>query len=141
MNHLFEFGRWLRIAAAASFIASSPVAISAENKPIDVSAAALQHGGLASDPAHAGIWKAVIPPRGSMHGEFNNNDPFGVSVGVKIAADCSINWVDPDFGKLYCFSTATSLVYFLDEPQTYLARARKNWLTLARSTGARATER
>ncbi|HEY6452386.1 MAG TPA: hypothetical protein VIX87_07285, partial [Steroidobacteraceae bacterium] len=53
--------------------------------------------------------------------------PFGVSVGVKIEADCSLNWVDPDSGKLYCFSTATSLVYFLDAPHTYLARARRNW--------------
>jgi hypothetical protein len=62
-----------------------------------------------------------------MHGEFENNDPIGLSAGVKIKADCSINWVDPDSRRRYCFSTATSLVVFLDAPHAYLARARKKW--------------
>lgn len=80
--------------------------------------------------SHAGIWKAVVPPRGSMHGEFDNNDPIGVAAGARIAADCSINWVDPDAGKLYCFSSATSLVCFLEGPQGWLARARREWTRL-----------
>lgn len=128
-------------AAAATVLSGAAAAISAQNNPLDVSAAAALHGAAASDPAHAGIWKAVSPLRGTMHGEFESNDPFGVSVGVKIEADCSLNWIDPDTGKLYCFSTATSLVYFLDAPHTYLARARKNWLALARSADARGSER
>ncbi len=74
-----------------------------------------------------GIWKAVVPPAGSMHGEFNGDDPFGLAAGVRIPADCSINWVDPDAGKLYCFSSATSLVMFLDAPRAFLARAQKEW--------------
>lgn len=73
-----------------------------------------------------GIWKAVVPP-GAMHGEFANNDPLGLAAGVAIQADCSINWVDPDAGKLYCFSSATSLVVFLDSPHVYLERARAQW--------------
>jgi hypothetical protein len=89
--------------------------------------AAVRHGANATDPDHAGIWKAAIPARGTMHGEFENNDPIGLSAGVKIKADCSINWVDPDSRRRYCFSTATSLVVFLDVPHAYLARARKNW--------------
>jgi len=89
--------------------------------------AAVRHGANATDPRHAGIWKAAIPPSGTMHGEFENNDPIGLSAGVKIKADCSINWVDPDSGRRYCFSTGTSLVVFLDVPHAYLARARKNW--------------
>jgi hypothetical protein len=93
--------------------------------------AASQHGAAATDPAKSGIWKAATPPRGTMHGEFENNDPFGLSAGVKIAADCSLNWVDPDSGKLYCFSSATSLVYFLDAPQSYLSRARNNWESMS----------
>ena len=76
-----------------------------------------------------GIWKAVVPP-GAMHGEFANNDPLGLAAGVAIHADCSINWVDPDAGKLYCFSSATSLVVFLDSPHAYLERARAQWLHL-----------
>ena len=89
--------------------------------------AAVRHGANATDPDHAGIWKAAILPSGTMHGEFENNDPIGLSAGVMIKADCSINWVDPDSHRRYCFSTATSLIVFLDTPHTYLARAIKNW--------------
>jgi hypothetical protein len=89
--------------------------------------ATMRHGANATDPDHAGIWKAAIPPSGTMHGEFGNNDPIGLSAGVKIKADCSINWVDPDSGLRYCFSTATSLIVFLDTPHAYRARAIKNW--------------
>jgi hypothetical protein len=80
----------------------------------------------------AGIWKAVVPPS-AMHGEFDNYDPIGLTAGVRIAADCSINWVDPDTGKLYCFASGTSLVFFLDAPHTYLERARAQWLSLTDS--------
>jgi hypothetical protein len=89
--------------------------------------ALVSHGVNATDPDHAGIWKAATPPIGSMRGEFDSNDPIGLSAGVRIKADCSINWVDPDSGKRYCFSSATSLVVFLDTPHSYLARAMKNW--------------
>jgi hypothetical protein len=80
----------------------------------------------------SGIWKAVVPP-GAMHGEFGNNDPLGLAAGVAIPADCSINWVDPDAGKLYCFSSATSLVVFLDSPHAYLKRAQAQWTHLEKS--------
>jgi hypothetical protein len=86
-----------------------------------------QHDVRATDADHAGIWKAATPPAGSMHGEFSGNDPLGLSAGVKIPADCSINWTDPDSHKLYCFSSATSLVVFLDSPRAYLRRAAQNW--------------
>lgn len=87
-----------------------------------------------TDPVTQGIWKAVVPPPGTMHGEFANHDPVGLAAGVKIAADCSINWVDPDAGALYCFSSATSLAYFLYAPHAYLARARAQWLRLGAGT-------
>jgi hypothetical protein len=86
-----------------------------------------RHDASATDPDHAGIWKAATPPPGTMHGEFAGNDPIGLAAGVRIAADCSINWTDPDSRKRYCFSSATSLVVFLDSPHTYLTRARDNW--------------
>jgi hypothetical protein len=90
------------------------------------------HGYTDPSPSAApgGIWKAVVPAAGSMHGEFANHDPFGLAAGVAIAADCSINWVDPDAGKLYCFASATSLVMFLDGPHACLERARAEWLRL-----------
>lgn len=83
-----------------------------------------------ADASHAGIWKAVVPPLGVMHGEFGNDDPIGLSAGVRIRADCSINWVDPDEGRLYCFSSATSLVMFLEAPRAYLEKARAQWRRL-----------
>jgi hypothetical protein len=83
-----------------------------------------------ADAAHAGIWKAVVPAQGVMHGEFGNDDPIGLTAGVRIRADCSINWVDPDEGRLYCFSSATSLAVFLEAPHAYLAKARAQWRRL-----------
>jgi hypothetical protein len=85
--------------------------------------------------AGEGIWKAVVPRPGTMHGEFENNDPIGLYAGVRIKADCSVNWVNPDDHKLYCFSSATSLVFFLDAPASYLAQARNSWRKLHSTTG------
>ncbi len=84
-------------------------------------------------PPAGGIWKAVVPAGNTMHGEFDGDDPIGLTAGVRIKADCSINWVDPDAGTLYCFASATSLVVFLDAPHSYLERARAQWRRLAGS--------
>ena len=92
-----------------------------DNETMDASAA---------QAAHAGIWKAVVPAPGVMHGEFGNDDPIGLTAGVRIRADCSINWLDPDEGRLYCFSSATSLVVFLEAPRAYLEKAREEWRRL-----------
>jgi hypothetical protein len=82
-----------------------------------------------SQSGEVGIWKWVVPPV-KMSGAFDDNDPIGLASGQKIPADCSINWTDPDTHKLYCFESATSLVYFLDAPQANIARATKGWLRL-----------
>jgi hypothetical protein len=73
-----------------------------------------------------GIWKAAVPPK-PMTGEFDSLDPLGVAAGTRIKADCSLNWIDPDDGKRYCFSSGTSLEFFLDKPQATLERARTSW--------------
>jgi hypothetical protein len=78
---------------------------------------------------HAGIWKWAVPPT-KMNGMFDDHDPIGLVAGKLIPADCSFNWTDPDTHKLYCFTSATSLVYFLDSPQTYIAEAEKTWRAL-----------
>ncbi|MGP8233284.1 MAG: hypothetical protein ACLQL2_11580 [Methylovirgula sp.] len=75
----------------------------------------------------SGLWKAVVPPT-KMPGAFDDHDPIGLAAGKMIHADCSINWTDPDTHKLYCFTSATSLVYFLSAPHANLARANKGWL-------------
>src|SRR5580700_5495264 len=69
-----------------------------------------------------GIWKAVVPPK-TMHGEFGNEDPVGLAAGKHIKADCSLNWVADD-GKLYCFTTGTSLLFFEESPSSYIRQAR-----------------
>lgn len=81
-----------------------------------------------------GIWKSAVPPV-TMKGMFDDHDPIGLVAGKLIPADCSFNWTDPDTHKLYCFTSATSLVYFLDSPQTYLAEAEKNWRALKGKPG------
>ncbi len=73
-----------------------------------------------------GIWKAAVPPA-PMQGEFDSLDPLGVAAGARIKADCSLNWIDPDVGKRYCFSSGTSLEFFLDEPRANLERAQAGW--------------
>jgi hypothetical protein len=62
-----------------------------------------------------------------MKGEFDKFDPLGVAAGVRITADCSLNWINPDDGKLYCFSSGSSLEFFLDKPQANLERANAAW--------------
>ncbi len=79
-----------------------------------------------SQAGEMGIWKSAVPPI-KMKGAFDDNDPMGVITGKKIPADCSINWTDPDTHQLFCFSSATSLVYFLYAPKTNTARAEKVW--------------
>jgi hypothetical protein len=93
-----------------------------------LSAAAVSHAQPASTGTApgGGIWKAAVPSK-PMHGEFDNLDPLGVAAGARIKADCSLNWIDPDDGKLYCFSSGTSLEFFLDKPQANLERARTRW--------------
>jgi len=69
-----------------------------------------------------GIWKAAIPLR-PMNGEFRDFDPVGLAAGALIKADCSLNWTNPDDGRLYCFVSGTSLEFFLEQPQVYIERA------------------
>ncbi len=57
-------------------------------------------------------------------------DPIGVAAGKRIKADCSLNWIDPDDGRRYCFSSGTSLEFFLDEPHARIERARQGWQKL-----------
>lgn len=82
-----------------------------------------QSMGSRPDASSVGIWKAYVPH--DVKGELDNYDPIGLVAGALIKADCSINWRDPDTGKLYCFSSGTSLVYFQDWPKTYIRKARE----------------
>ncbi|MDE2305481.1 MAG: hypothetical protein KGL34_07975 [Gammaproteobacteria bacterium] len=78
-----------------------------------------------------GIWKAAVPPR-RMSGEFDDFDPIGIEAGTRIIADCSLNWIDPDDGRRYCFSSGTSLEVFLEDPWRHLAAASARWRRMQR---------
>lgn len=73
-----------------------------------------------------GIWKSATPPAG-MRGEFDNHDPIGLAARVRIKVDCSLNWIDPDDHKLYCFNSATAVEYFRRWPKANIRRARDAW--------------
>jgi hypothetical protein len=91
----------------------------------------VSHAQSSLAPHHdGGIWKAAVPPQ-RMTGEFESLDPLGVAVGARIIADCSLNWTDPDDGRLYCFASGTSLEFFLDRPAFNIQRARLGWTKLA----------
>lgn len=73
------------------------------------------------DANAVGIWKAYVPH--GLTGELDSYDPIGLISGALIKADCSLNWRDPDTGKLYCFASGTSLDYFEAWPHTYIKQA------------------
>lgn len=89
----------------------------------------------AQPPQHGGIWKAAVPAD-VMQAEFAGNDPVGVANGARIQADCSLNWVNPDTGKRYCFSSGTSLNHFLDMPQAQIEKADKGWQAMQADSAA-----
>ena len=76
-----------------------------------------------------GIWKAAVPAA-PMQAEFGGLDPLGLAAGAKIKADCSLNWIDPDDGARYCFSSGTSLEFFLEHPKASIMTARRQWQKL-----------
>lgn len=83
---------------------------------------------MSGDPDSNGIWKAFVPE--GTKGELGSNDPLGLIAGKQIKADCSLNWRHQD-GRLFCFSSGTSLVYFLQMPNTNMKRAEEAWKKLA----------
>jgi len=129
--HALLLASWLTLTVGPA------AAVGGDGQAGAFGSAAIAHGARSTDPARAGIWKALTPPPGLMHGEFAGLDPIGLAAGVRIPADCSLNWLDPDSGKRYCFSSATSLAYFLAAPHTYLARARLHWHDEARAARPR----
>ncbi|MDJ0511977.1 MAG: hypothetical protein QNJ62_00885 [Methyloceanibacter sp.] len=74
-----------------------------------------------ADANNVGMWKSYAPA--DLRGEFENYDPIGLINGELIRTDCSINYTDPDDKKVYCFNSATALVYFERWPKTYAKRA------------------
>lgn len=76
------------------------------------------------------IWKYRVP-KGTIRGEFDNEDVMGVIAGKHIRTDCSVNWVGAD-GRIYCFTAAASQTLFKYAPNTNADRARDAWNRLDR---------
>jgi hypothetical protein len=104
---------------ALTMLHSAPIAAADGPAEPEVRTAPARHAG-------PGIWKAAVPPVG-MKAEFDGHDPLGLAAGAKIKADCSLNWLDPDTGKLYCFNSATSQSIFQDWPKRNIGRAIEAW--------------
>jgi hypothetical protein len=116
--------RWVTVLAAVSFCAGS------------LQANAQEPGSATPAAARGdGIWKAVVPPT-AMKSEFDGFDPIGIAAGARIKTDCSLNWVNPDDGTRYCFSSGTSLEFFLENPHTRIASARAAWRKLSGRAGS-----
>jgi hypothetical protein len=123
-----------RASAISSATAAAVLAVSGAvsfAQPVGVDA---QPAGV--DAPRGGIWKAVVP-KTAMKGAFDNLDPIGLAAGARIKADCSINWVSPDDGTRYCFSSGTSLEFFMDGPRVSIERARAGWRKLQRQSPAK----
>jgi hypothetical protein len=110
----FAIAPVLMAAMLAAAFACSP-AHTETLKPHDdnPAARAARHEGI-------GFWKAYAPK--GVKGEFDDYDPVGLMGGALIKADCSISWRAED-GRLYCFASGTSLVYFQDLPKTNIRKA------------------
>jgi hypothetical protein len=105
-------------------------AVAAVTFSVCLPASAAEPGSTTTAAVHSeGIWKAVVPPT-PMKSEFDGFDPIGIAAGARIKADCSLNWINPDDGARYCFSSGTSLEFFLESPHANIASARAAWRKL-----------
>jgi hypothetical protein len=106
----------------ATFACSPGLADPVQPHDDNPAARAARHEGI-------GFWKAYTPE--GFKGEFDSYDPIGLIGGALIKTDCSINWRDQD-GKLYCFASGTSLVYFEDLPKPNIRKAGEAFQRLTR---------
>jgi hypothetical protein len=112
------------------------LALAAFSFCVCLQASAQSPGSAASAvPREGGVWKAVVP-KTAMKSEFDGFDPIGIAAGARIKTDCSLNWINPDDGTRYCFSSGTSLEFFLENPHTRIASARAAWRKLSGRPGA-----
>jgi hypothetical protein len=120
----------------AALAQSAPPAASAPQDDDANSAAAMKDN--VQDPRIAeqqpgrswGMWDIGRPHPLKGKGIFGDHDPIGIAAGKLIPTDCSVNWIDPDTHKVFCFGSQASLVHFLAAPKSNEARAEKRWREL-----------
>lgn len=71
---------------------------------------------------------AAIP---AFANEFGDHCANGLAnYKVLVETDCSINWTDQNSGKTYCFSSENSMDEFLEDPESGIEKASKNFAEL-----------
>ena len=76
----------------------------------------------AATHAHAADDMSMAATSGS---EFGDSCAMGLADGQTVTTDCTVQWTDPDGGKVYCFSSENSKAAFLKDPKGNIARAQK----------------
>lgn len=67
----------------------------------------------------------------ALAAEFTDHCANGLAnYEMLVPTDCSVNWVDENTGKTYCFSSEHSMEEFLEDTETNLARAAANFAKL-----------
>ena len=131
----FAFAGALFLSAAALAQSAPPVAGAPEDDDAN-SAAAMKDN--VQDPRIAeaqpgrswGMWDIGRPHPLKGKGTFGDHDPIGIAAGKLIPTDCSVNWIDPNSHRIFCFGSQASLVYFLAAPKSNEARAERRWREL-----------
>jgi hypothetical protein len=131
----FAFAGALFLGAAALAQSASPAASAPEDDNANSAAAmkdTTQDPRIADEqPGHSwGMWDIGRPHPLKGKGAFDDHDPIGIAAGKLIPSDCSVNWIDPDSHRVFCFGSQASLVYFLAAPKSNEARAEKRWREL-----------
>ncbi|WP_372928918.1 hypothetical protein [Methyloceanibacter sp.] len=57
--------------------------------------------------------------------EFGESCAMGLADGQRVKTDCTVHWIDPDGGKVYCFSSENSKAAFLKDPKGNIAKAKQ----------------
>jgi hypothetical protein len=59
--------------------------------------------------------------------EFDSLCATGLAMGQKIKTDCSVNWTNPQDGKVYCFSNDAAKSIFLQDATVNLRKAHREF--------------
>ena len=74
--------------------------------------------------AFALLAASALLPTLALAEEFESNCAWALAErGVERKTDCSVNWKDPETGKIYCFSNQQTKLLFLQDPEEGIQKA------------------
>ena len=87
----------------------------------------------------AALGLAVVPSAfADAKGEFDGLCAYGLTKGMDVKTDCSINWTDPSTSRKYCFSSAAAKSSWSADTRGNLGRAEASYRALAMKAQAKA---